>query len=281
MAEQSRKSEKYHELTQLSTEELENRLSMGWLATSQEEDELLDTVAEVIIEREADKPTGRFADVDASWNEIMQSFSENANQPNVSERQTRRMPGRKRLLRRVASVAAVIAATFLCLILVQAGGIDIFGTIGKWTNDIFYFEQDPTGTTAPSTTSVSPEIDSAFREYNIPVALAPKGDLGGMTLTEVHTSQSAAITDASILLSDENGRTLFFNIIWYRKTDQRPEHIFEKTENEVEEYRHNDMNFYIFENTGERQAVWSNGEYVIQIVGDVDRETIIAVINSI
>lgn len=265
---------------QLSTEELEKRLSMGWLARNREDEEYFDKLAEVVMEREAEDPCGRFADVDASWEKMKKQLGLAAN---AEEHKTSRpAPKCRQLFRRAASFAAAIATTLACLIVVQASGVDIFGALGKWTDEVFRFAQtSPAENMLTNAADVLPEIEKALLENGIPTSLAPKGDMAGMRFESVQICRTDEFVSTDILLSDAADNVVSYAIFKSSNASFHAERMYEKEDAPVMEYIHNGMRFYIFENAESATAVWSDGTYSIMIVGNIDCEILQRIIDCI
>lgn len=269
------------ELKQLSTKELEERLAMGWLASSQEDDEYFDAVAEAMIEKDKEDSCGRFADADETWKKLEESLSTQTILA-AAEKTLPPTTKSKRLLRRAASLAAVIAVTFVCLILVQASGLNIFGALGKWTDEVFRFAPpSPADNISIYDTSVLPEIAQVFSENGIPTAFAPKGTMAGMSLEDIWVDTPTNLIVIHMRLLSPDGKEVLYDVISSSSETFHTEMQYQKTEAPVAEYIHNNMRFYVFENTGRLLAAWTNGEYTVRIGGNVDRETMQSIIDSI
>ena len=273
--------ELYRELRQLSTEELEKRLATGWSVRTRDEDAYFDAVAKVIIERDAENPCSRFADVDTAWAELEKHLLASAT--NVDETKNL-LPKAKRkgLARRAATFAAVLAAAFACLLCAQARGLGFFGALGSWTDEIFHFEQIAAAeSNLTDAAGVLPEIEAALSENGIPTALAPKGKMAGMTLLELQTCCSDEIASVELLLQGSGDTMVTYTIFRASDASLYEKLQYEKSDAPVTEYIHNGMRFYIFENTGRNIATWSDGTYNITIGGNIDRETLQRLIDSI
>ena len=266
------------ELKKLQMQELEERLAMGWMARAPEDDAYFDAVGEAIIEKDASEKESRFADVDETWEKIQRGLD-----ATCTHRQKQHASVKPRtLLRKALAVAAVVAATLACLVLVQASGLNIIGALGAWTDELFRFEPDSfAGSSLTGGADVLPEIRSCLSDNGIPTVFVPKGEMAGMTLEDIETSQGKSSTAVDLLFKASTGETVSFTILYSSDISLHTEMQFEKSSGSATEYVHNGMRFYVFENEFWNTAVWSDGIYTISISGDVTFETLFRIIDSI
>lgn len=266
------------DLKKLQIQELEERLAMGWMARDPEDDAYFDAVGEAIIGKDALEKESRFADVDETWEKIQKSLDTKS----THRKKEHSSMKRRTLLRKTVAVAAVVAATLACLVLVQASGLNIFGALGKWTDEVFRFE--PASFADSSMTGgadVLPEIRNCLSENGIPTVLVPKGAMAGMTLEDIQAYQENSSTSIDLLFKTSVGESVSFAILYSSDISLHAEMQFEKATGSATEYVHNGMRFYIFENEFWNIAVWSDGIYTISISGNVTLETLFRIIDSI
>ena len=99
-------------------------------------------------------PTGRIPDVDKAWAEFQEYYNvpegadaslypyetePDGNSENPAEFSSRRRPRLRRWLKQGLVAVIAVAAVFGGMVAAQASGIDVFGTIGRWTDDVFHF----------------------------------------------------------------------------------------------------------------------------------------------
>lgn len=94
---------------------------------------------------------------------------------------------------------------------VQASGVDVFGAVGHWTEDLFHFEKSDTPSAASDVdhmqvdeSSILPEIREAFDACGIPLRLAPKNMPEDMTVSAVSISESKVVCIVSIEIEIAN-----------------------------------------------------------------------------
>lgn len=188
-----------------------------------------------------------------------------------------------RRLRRLAVLAAVLAALVLGSMAAQAAGLDVFGTIARWTDETFRFMSAGSDDTSGSDGSQSGQEDadpyySALQAIGMD-GLFPTWHLDGFTsgnleITELHNSVSAHVTYFG------EDRT-YSVVIQHFTQPQSNTGTFEKDDTPVEEYDHNGEIFYILSNLDSLTATTYDGEYMTMISGILTREEIKAVIDSI
>ena len=131
-------------LQRMTTAELQERLSLRWLSRDDADEEYFDLVEEVLLARSESKLSQPVSDGAATVETVMAKFKAEVDAGNAAALEAGHTAktgtaGRKRrtqrpVARRIAAVAAVVAALALCLAVAQAACVDVFGTIGRWTD---------------------------------------------------------------------------------------------------------------------------------------------------
>ena len=190
---------KYAYLRSLSLEELLERLAVAPIpAVSPEKQAYVDALKEAIIEKENENPTGFFPDVDQQWEQFVAHYlpetDQAASEPEpaehaISPQTTRHVPQKRVIrLRQAGRTILVAAAAIVCalaiMVTAQAAGVDVFGVMARWTEDVFSF-----GPIAPDSQVFDDPVQETVRpEVQIPDAgfasLQEAFDAYGMT--EVH-----------------------------------------------------------------------------------------------
>lgn len=187
-------------------------------------------------------------------------------------------------LRKAISVAAIVAATLACLMIVQASGINILGAMGNWSKELFRFMPSASvceESLAPAESIAVPGLEQVLTDNGIPTALAPKRVPAGMTLENIYVDDSDYVTKIDILFSSTNGQRISYSILQHSTAEAYTGLQFEKENASVSEYVHNSMRFYILENTDEIIALWSDGRNTIYITSEMDYSILYAIINCI
>lgn len=281
------------QLQSLTTEELEQRLRLRFLTRSRSDKAFFDLVAEVLAERETVCPDGHIRSADEAWDAVMAKYRAEVDAGNraaveagaILTQESGRRRRKRPVARRLAAVAAVAAALALALVVVQAAGVDIFGSIGRWTESVFHFEP-PTESTAEidvelmqvDESTVLPALREAFAACEIPLSLAPRNIPDGVQVSEITTSStnSCNILFFKLHYPDE--------IVFVFSVAKLADHALtaglrEKSPEIPVEYSHAGRLFYIFENNGTFRATWTDGRYEVLIQGGTSGREIRAVID--
>ena len=189
--------------------------------------------------------------------------------------------GFSRWQRWVATIAAVLILVFGSALTAQALGFDIFEIIAKWTKETFHFgsynQLDETA--EPNSDNMIPysQLQDAMNECNIDAFRAPCWLPDGYSETDVKIGESPL--QRTITAKYENGdKSIRFRIADYLSS--YPEQI-EQSDELIECYTHNGMDFYIFNNIEQLRAVWVYENYERFIMGPLTLEEIKGIIDSI
>lgn len=181
-----------------------------------------------------------------------------------------RRAGARRILR-TGLVAAVIVA--VCLLVgvmaAQAAGVDILGTLARWTDSVFTFgeiyepESDPSGEPGLSSTAID-TIESYLP--NVP--------------PEFTAGEPFVYIDAYSIVYSINFST-FENTIQFEavKSADKSSLLYEKDLNDVEQYSFNDVDYYIFANNSTNVVVWYADDFEYSIFSDIGVDSLKHIIN--
>ena len=158
---------RFANLNRLSTEQLEELLRTApLLPDSQETSDYYDAIEEVILQRETEHPTGRIQDVDSAWAEFQEQYLSSTGESarlypeERSEMSTLSVKTNKthakNIFRKVVTIAATIAVVFMSMIAAQAAGVDIFGSLARWTEETFHFNG---GDSTPAADGTRPQVE--------------------------------------------------------------------------------------------------------------------------
>lgn len=148
------KKNTYAHLDRLSTEALEELLCADIKSPDDDDDEVVLHILEVIEQREKAIPTGRLSDVDKALEEFQTYYNipemngvtlypeETAESVTDAVTMVGFIPKRP-WIRVLGTIAATVIFMFAMLIGAQAAGIDVFGAIGRWTDETFHFVSFP------------------------------------------------------------------------------------------------------------------------------------------
>lgn len=282
-------------LDQLSMEQLEDLLRADLNSPDEENDEAVFHILEVMKKREKENPTGRLPDKNKAWKEFQEyynipegegeslypTYSEPENDDkNIQTLKTNEPRTRPRFrMRRGLVVAAILIVMFGSMLTAQAAGLDVFGAIGRWTEEKFHFEIAPTS--ADGTTDYT--FQEAGNEKGFSKNLIPTWYPEGFEAFEPKDNSVEDYVDSVYCqyINKEENRSYLAMVSRYYDSSSIESTVYEKDETEVEIYDHNGKNFYIMSNLDSKTATWSDGKVKIDIVGQLTTDEIEQIIDSI
>ena len=191
---------------------------------------------------------------------------------------------RSRFFRHTARIAIIAAVLCSFVVAAQASGLDILRAIAQWTSEQFHLEwiTADTPNTSQTDTAQYTSLQDALLYYGVDLPLVPTSLPQGSVLESVSTRY-------------EEGRLLFYAI--YRvpngqmyiairhKTENNQETApfseIEKNEDNVSLYEAGGITHHIMSDVTMNKAVWQNGEWECSITGDITRDDLTAMIDSI
>lgn len=288
-------SRRLENLKRLSTEQLEELLRTApVLSGDQETSEYYDAIEAVLLQRETEAPTGRLSDLDASWEEFRRQYAapegrglrlysdgDRESPPSAGSRSSA-------VFRKVLPIAAAIAVVFMSMIAAQAAGVDVFGSLARWTEETFHFNG---GDSTPAADGTRPQVEdetylaiqAEVDKLGIDVPVVPTWFPDGYELQEIQSS-NPDITEwkgVDCLFRNENSQTLRFRITKYEDDYDISSIVFEKDGQQVTEYIGGDKLFYIMSNNSRKTATWSDGQLVVSINGEFSQDIMKTMIDSI
>ena len=287
--------EKYAYLDQLSTQELEELLRADLSSAEDGQDDAVFHIVEVMLKREMDEPTGAVPDTDAAWKEFKQYYDipegsglslypcgdADASPSSAAGADPRPRARRRRILWRSSLIVAAAMAALLCgMVAAQASGVDVFGTLGRWTNDTFRFISrytvgEPDDGMSPEYRDIVRSTLAGWGAEDLFPTWSPEGFEASEPLI---TSDSKS--DTISVDFNKTGENFFVSITRYRSPISAPD-TYEKDDTPVDEYLSNGKLFYIFPNVGTLTATWFDGEFMVMINGNLTIDEMKAVIDSI
>lgn len=276
---------------QLSTEQLEDILRADLASEDQENDEAVFHILEVLEKREKENPSGRLPDTDQAWQEFQKYYNipEGEGESlypirNTQEKRSASVPTKTRRVfrpRKILVVAAVLILMFGGMLTAQAAGVDVFGAIGRWTEETFHFELPINHDDLAGETDYN--LRNASQKAGLPGSVAPIWCPEGFvpkTPTNTHIEDYVDTAVCEYINENEN-RSYFVDISYYYNSSDVEATIFEKDDSEVVTYSSNRGTFYIFSNIDVLAATWSNGHLSITVAGDLQLEELEKIIDSI
>lgn len=295
---------KYAYLEQLSTERLEELLTLDSDPSSdQEDEELIDAIMEVILRRESEHPTGRLTDVDKAWEDFQKHYNtpegeglslypdEDASAEHSDihvQDPTPITPSVKHnRLKRLLLSAAIVACLIVFGLPPAMGYTSFFEMIGQWTESVFHFVPQGGETNPPhlgsDKSALSGQYDTlqeALETFGITEDVVPVWIPENFTPNGVVANYSPEFgeTEISALYMDDDERSISILILDREISEAR---TYEKDDNPVIEFNAGDVTHYIFENNGTNTATWYVGTLECSIVADLSLEDLQKMIESI
>lgn len=189
-------------------------------------------------------------------------------------------PRSARRVRRLAVLAAVLAALLLGGMAAQAAGVDVFRVIAQWTDETFHFIP-----TTPEGASSSDVYDADMEQLRSSPQTAGMEDWFPAWYLDGFLPGTLNAYDLNLFYSatvDFLGPDRSYSVTVHqftRPTDNTG--TFEKDDTPVETYDHRGQTFYILSNIDTLTATTYNGEFMVTISGMLTRDEIKAVIDSI
>ena len=299
----------YGYLRRLPIDKLLELLALAPALSDKPEDEAyMDALEEAIIEKENENSTGFFPDVDQQWEQFVTHYlpdqKDTALEPERTEhavsaqtnQQSLTVPP-KRVVRfkrvwRTALVAAVaIACMFAAMVTAQAAGVDVFGTIARWTEDVFSFgpvapdsqvsDDSGQGTAGQSAEAPSAEFASlqeAFDACGMTEVHEPAWLPEGYALSriDVMAVDDPFLRSFSASYTDGEG-VIGIGIMSY---EGEPATQVQKIGGPVESVEKNSIVFYHVENSVGRTVAWYSDQYEYYVNGSLGDDILWKVVES-
>ena len=274
------KREGFSRYDSMSTEELQEILrkhANGKLETEPDTQDLFE-IMEVLSKRRQEENPQAFRSDEEAFAEFREHYM--PKEKNVSAQPKKfRLP--TRLLRTVAAVLAVVLVlTVGMTVTAKAFRFDLWGKIASWTKEIFHFSDvsGPDVTEPDKTVSIEyDQLRAALAEHRIDENIAPSWLPDGYKHKDITVKASPKMRSIYAVYENNNVEL----IIFIRQTIGVPAHQVEKTEDLLEIYTSDSIDYYIFSNTDTLQVVWSIGEFECKIIGEITIEEMKAMIDSI
>ena len=188
--------------------------------------------------------------------------------------------------------AGLIAAVLVCVFSLAAcsvGGIGrFFQMVGKWTSEVFTFENaykgeipQEIGTNAPQPQEdvQYSRIEDALAAYGITEKVVPTKLPEGLEIETVEVipfESNNSVNFCALYQSDTS-----YLILQIRQIASQHDEKFEKDEGEVAKYIRDGIPHYFYENVGSSCITWFNGNLECVIDTDLPKDCLIAVVDSI
>ena len=251
----------------------------------QHDSEMIEYVEGLIAARKKEEKGEVLPTAQETWPKLQARLSEEEveeQRPIPSEK--RGGKNRKRIRGLVGTLAACFAVFLAVMITVQAMGVNIFGTLGTWTDSRFSFAKKESQSTPPVST-VAEESDDRLRRalelLNFPTEFQPKWIPERYEMTSLGISETVNMRGVCAIYRYPGGKyQLMIDIGQCDDEGLIYNGFFEKDDMEPELYTSNGRTFYLFTNAGTWTGAWTDMNYEINIGGVETKEEIKKIIDS-
>ena len=172
----------------------------------------------------------------------------------------------KRALRTGLVAAIIVFCLFSCMLVAQAAGVDVFGSIARWTDSVFGFGLD-------EAQAAQEKVPSTFAEY---VELLKPEIPEGFTMSGPYFYQDELTGYNEVFINYYNDDDFItFTIIESPDTHGA---FYEKDSNNVEVIDVGDFLIYIFSNNGDNIAAWHNNQFEFGITTSLSKDELVSMV---
>lgn len=279
----NRRDSEFAKYDAMSTEELQQLLREDASKPVGEESDtdVLFYVMEVLAKRRKERNEGK------SPEEALESFKKHYNTDNEISSDSESVPAtpRRRSIGRwmqsLAAAAAILVFIIGGSITAHAMGFDLWEIISKWTQETFHFGyvSDTSESNAPDKedTQSYTGLQEALLASDIQISLAPTWLPGGYSEVEV-IIEDTPLQRRYAAKYQSGDNTIRIRIVNY--LSGTPTQV-EQSDTLLEIYSVSGIDYYIFDNNSQLQAVWINENYECFISGPLTLSEIKEIIDSI
>ena len=184
-------------------------------------------------------------------------------------------PSRKR--RPLTRIAIIAAAMCIFTLTAQASGWDILGIIARWTSEQFsYAITGEQKDNAPERREFA-SLQDALDEYNVTNLLSPTKFPSETKFSGVIVKKGEDYTLFSATY-ELHGEKFFISV---REILDVPHTDVEIEDQNVEIYEVGEINHYLMSDVKQKKVSWRNGNWQCHISGNLSRDDLLAMIDSI
>ena len=172
----------------------------------------------------------------------------------------------------MAVIAAVLASVFAIMLVAQASGVNIFGRLGQWTDEIFSF-----GSIKGESEAIK-ELKAGLDEKTLSVIELPSWLPDGFELEKIIYDENVPNTSVTaVFIKDDKALCFVANTAAGGSNSV----LFEKDSENVTMHKNNGNTYYIMENLDWQSAAWEDGYYEYSLTGQIERDELIDILDSI
>lgn len=293
MAGQNRGPKRYDFLEGLSMNELEELLRKSAELQQDNEDAFVDAIAEVIMRKEKENPTGRLPDIEEAWREFQTHYNTPEGQglslypdeaDDGNEQATPPITKKRRkvfTLRNFAAAAVLIVVCFATILPAALGYENVFTMVGDWNDSFFHFvmsggDTDPTEAPAEETYA---SLQEALESNGVTVPVVPKipSEFDFVTVKVTRYPEYKRIDYNAFYRAGQDNMSIYI----MQQDEPISNRSYEKDETLVEIYPANGIDHYIYENNGRISITWYTDVFECSLRADITVDEAKNMINSI
>lgn len=264
----------------MTTEELQEILrkhAHGELETEPDTEELF-KIMEVLSVRRQNTDSLAFRSVEEAFADFCEHYM-----PKEKEKSRPKVIGfSNRVFKTVAAVLAIaLVLTVGTTLTAKAFHIDIWSKFASWTKEVFQFAENPQETNAaklePEYNLELKSLQDALAQQKITERIVPNWLPEGYVYKDLTVKSSPKVRTISAVFVKNDERL----IITIRQKIGVPANQVETSDDLIEIYTVNGIDYYIFSNNAKLQAAWTIGEFECIIIGQITLDEMKAMINSI
>lgn len=187
--------------------------------------------------------------------------------------------GKRRPFKRMAvTVAATVALLFTLMVGAQAAGMNIFGNLAQWTDELFFFL--PSDKETARNAEYQEMFQQALEEQGMPKELAPAWYPKGFTAEKPEIWDNKMGKLVEFYFEDKDGEVFVISVSEYDETVDVAPTPYEKDSGPVEIYTSNERTFYIMSNVNAGVATWADEGLMEVIRGTLSVDEVKKMIDS-
>lgn len=284
-----KRPQQYAYLEQLSLEELEGIIRADAESEEKGDTDFIYAVLEVIDEKERALPGYEPVDVNEAWTEFLEYYNtregadlslypmggEDGAESGPVPAHSPERPRLHIVRRHIVVVAAAIGVAAALLLTVQAAGVDVFGAIAHWTDEVFSFSWAGRGT------SERPEWAEALIEQGVDASLIPTKIPDGYVAGELTIDDLILWKEFYQPFRSTDNNLLSISIILYSSPEYFQTSTYEKDKSLVEIYEYGEGRIYTFSNIEENKVTYLDGLAEVCVIGNLSLEELKQILESI
>lgn len=292
MAGQNKRPKRYDFLEELSMNELDELLRKSGELGQDDEDALVDAIAEVIERKEKEGPTGRLPDVDEAWREFQTHYNtpegrgaslypdEDAEEAAAAEPPAAKKR-KKPWVRTLVAVAAILVVCFVTVLPPALGYENVFVMVGEWNDAFFRFaasSQDDGSADDPAEETYA-SLQEALDSNGVTVPIAPQipSEFNTVMVEVIRYPESGRIDYNAYYQVGQDNMSIYI----VQQGEPIGKRAYEKDETLVEIYSVNGIDHYIYENNGRVSITWYTDVFECSLRADITVEEAKSMVDSI